>query len=61
MFHCLFMHLEEISLLDINNVVYMVALNYVYKPPINSLKAFGKVGVFVLYQQKGIERDTNYG
>ena len=55
------MHLEEISLLDINNVVYMVALHYVYKPPINSLKAFGKVGVFVLYQQKGIERDTNYG
>ena len=41
MFHCLFMHLEEISLLDINNVVYMIALHYVYKPPINSgLKAF---------------------
>ena len=31
-FYCLFIHLEEISLLDINNTVDMFAVHYVYKP-----------------------------
>ena len=40
-FYCFFMHLEEISLLDINSTIRMFALHYVYKPHINSrLKVF---------------------